>query len=290
MRVVFMGTPDFAVPTLSESWRRGTRWRPSIPSRRGRPAAAWASASRPCTPSPRGGPSVRHPAIPEGRGRAAGVRPARADVAVVVAYGLILPKPVLEAPARTAASTCMLRRCRAGAAPHRSSVPSWPATARPPRPSCAWTRAWTPGRSAWRSASIGPDMTAGELHDLLSGRGARLMVRALADLERGTPACTPQAADGVTYAAKIGKDETGIDFTRPAREVHNHVRGLSPVPGAWLEVARRQARAHQGSAHALAAGNRPGAARDGPRRRADHCLRRGRGPRPGGSSAPASGR
>ena len=64
------------------------------------------------------------------------------------------------------------------------------------------------------------------------------MVRALADLERGTLQCQPQAADGVTYAAKIGKDEGRIDFSRPAGEVHNHIRGLSPVPGAWFEVAR----------------------------------------------------
>ena len=79
-------------------------------------------------------------------------------------------------------------------------------------------------------------MTAGELHDFLAGRGARLMMRALANLERGTLQCQAQAADGVTYAAKIGKDEGRIDFSRPAGEVHNHIRGLSPVPGAWFEA------------------------------------------------------
>jgi methionyl-tRNA formyltransferase len=83
---------------------------------------------------------------------------------------------------------------------------------------------------------IEPDMTAGELHDFLAGRGARLMVRALANLERGTLQCQAQAAEGVTYAAKIGKDEGRIDFSRRAIEVHNHIRGLSPVPGAWFEV------------------------------------------------------
>ena len=106
---------------------------------------------------------------------------------------------------------------------------------------------------------IGPDMTAGELHDLLAGEGAELMVRALAELERGGLSCTPQPAEGVTYAAKIDKAETRIDFTRPAREVHNRVRGLSPAPGAWFEashegrterikVLRTQARGRQRAA------------------------------------------
>ena len=84
---------------------------------------------------------------------------------------------------------------------------------------------------------IGPDMTAGELHDLLAMRGAELMVRALADLEHGALSCQPQPAAGVTYAAKIDKGETRLDFTLTAREVHDRVRGLSPAPGAWVEVA-----------------------------------------------------
>jgi methionyl-tRNA formyltransferase len=83
---------------------------------------------------------------------------------------------------------------------------------------------------------IEPDMTAGELHDLLAGRGARLMSRALANLERSTLQCRAQPSEGITYAAKIGRDDGRIDFDRPAGEVHNHIRGLSPVPGAWFEV------------------------------------------------------
>jgi len=79
-------------------------------------------------------------------------------------------------------------------------------------------------------------MTAGELHDLLAGRGARLMSRALANLERNTLQCRAQPSEGITYAAKIGRDDGRIDFNRPAGEVHNHIRGLSPVPGAWFEV------------------------------------------------------
>jgi methionyl-tRNA formyltransferase len=83
---------------------------------------------------------------------------------------------------------------------------------------------------------IGADMTAGELHDALAGVGARMMPVALSALERGTLQLTPQPADGVTYAAKIDKGETRIDWTKPWREVHAHCRGLSPFPGAWFEL------------------------------------------------------
>jgi methionyl-tRNA formyltransferase len=93
--------------------------------------------------------------------------------------------------------------------------------------------------------AIGPDTTAGELHDLLAARGAKLMQRALADLERGALGCMPQPAEGVTYAGKIDKGETRIDFARPAREVHDRVRGLSPAPGAWFEAA------HEGRAERI---------------------------------------
>jgi methionyl-tRNA formyltransferase len=84
---------------------------------------------------------------------------------------------------------------------------------------------------------IGADMTAGELHDQLSRLGADLMTRALGALERGTLQFTPQPVDGVTYAAKIDKTETRIDWTKPWQAVHDHSRGLSPFPGAWCEAA-----------------------------------------------------
>jgi methionyl-tRNA formyltransferase len=84
---------------------------------------------------------------------------------------------------------------------------------------------------------IGPDMTAGELHDVLASRGAGLMLATLAELTAGRLVCSPQPAQGVTYAPKIDKRETRIDFARAAREVHNHVRGLLPLPGAWMEIA-----------------------------------------------------
>ncbi|MHA1166088.1 MAG: methionyl-tRNA formyltransferase, partial [Alphaproteobacteria bacterium] len=84
--------------------------------------------------------------------------------------------------------------------------------------------------------NIGADKTAGELHDVLARTGADLMVRALAALERGSLDCVAQGQEGVTYASKIEKSEARIDWTRPAPDVHNHIRGLSPFPGAWFEL------------------------------------------------------
>jgi methionyl-tRNA formyltransferase len=83
---------------------------------------------------------------------------------------------------------------------------------------------------------IGADMTAGDLHDALARLGADLMVRALGALERGTLQLTPQASEGVTYASKIDKGETRIDWGKPWQAVHDHCRGLSPFPGAWFEL------------------------------------------------------
>jgi len=88
---------------------------------------------------------------------------------------------------------------------------------------------------------IGPDMTAGELHDVLARRGADLMVRALDALERGSLQLVPQPQASVTYAAKIEKNETRIDWTKPWKAVHDHCRGLSPFPGAWFELSGRDA-------------------------------------------------
>ena len=87
--------------------------------------------------------------------------------------------------------------------------------------------------------AIAPDMTAGELHELMAKRGAALMVRTLSQLERHELACTPQSADGASYAPKIGREETRLDFLQPAEVVHNRVRGLSPFPGAWLEIVHQ---------------------------------------------------
>jgi methionyl-tRNA formyltransferase len=165
-----------------------------------------------------------------------------AAAAAVVAYGLILPRPVLEAPR----SGCLNL--------HASALPRWRGAAPIARAlmagdamTAATVMRMDEGLDTGpvclsESVPIGPEMTAGELHDVLAERGAALMVQALAAIGRGALACTPQPEAGVTYAAMIDKAETGIDFTRPAREVHNHVRGLSPFPGAWFAAGEKRER------------------------------------------------
>jgi methionyl-tRNA formyltransferase len=164
------------------------------------------------------------------------LRAHEADVAVVVAYGLILPKPVLDAPPLGCFNL------------HASALPRWRGAAPINRAIMAGDAATAvmvmrmeegldtgPVAMAERVA-IGADMTAGELHDRLAPLGADLMARALAALEKDALVLTPQPAEGVTYAAKIDKAETRIDWTRPWKEVHDHARGLSPFPGAWCEI------------------------------------------------------
>ncbi len=160
-----------------------------------------------------------------------------ADAAVVVAYGLILPKPILEAFPLGSFNL------------HASLLPRWRGAAPIQRAIMAGDRETGmmvmkmeegldtgPIAMADRVA-IGPDATAGELHDILAQRGSKLMVVALAALERGTLQLTPQPDAGVTYANKIEKSETRIDWTPPWQKVHDHCRGLSPFPGAWFERA-----------------------------------------------------
>ena len=240
MRLVFMGTPDFAVPTLSALMAAGhqvaavyTR----APRSAGRgmgerksPVHAYAEAARLPVLTPR---SLRDTAEQDAfAGHAA-------DVAVVVAYGLILPPPVLEAPRNGCLNL------------HASALPRWRGAAPIQRAVMAGDAATAASIMRMEEGldtgpvclagpvSIGPDMTVGELHDVLAERGAALMVQALGEIERGALACVPQPDQGATYAAKIDKSETGIDFTRPAGEVHNHVRGLSPFPGAWLAAGEK---------------------------------------------------
>jgi len=159
-----------------------------------------------------------------------------ADVAVVIAYGLLLPRAVLDAPREGCLNM------------HGSALPRWRGAAPLQRAimagdteTAAMVMRMEEGLDTGpvclaERIGIGPDMTAGELHDSMMVIGAGLMVRALAALERGSLVCTPQPAEGVTYAAKIEKAETQIDFTRPATVVHDHIRGLSPFPGAWFEA------------------------------------------------------
>jgi len=237
LRIVFMGTPDFSVPTLAEILGAGHEvvaayTQPSRPAGRGMaerlsPVAQFAASAGIPVKSP---PSLKN----EAEQRAfAGLG---ADAAVVVAYGLLLPRPILIAPRFGCLNL------------HASALPRWRGAAPIQRAIMAGDRETAvmvmrmeegldkgPVCLAER-IPIAPEATAGELHDELARRGASLMVRALGALERGSLDCTPQAEAGATYAAKIDKAEAHIDFARPAQEVHNRIRSLSPVPGAWFET------------------------------------------------------
>lgn len=237
LRIVFMGTPDFAVPALMELVSAGhdvmaVYTQPPRPAGRGMedrksPVHLQAESSGIPVFTPK---SLRGPAEQET------LRALGADVAVVVAYGLILPAPILEAPSFGCLNL------------HASALPRWRGAAPIQRAIMAGDTETAvmvmrmdegldtgPVCLAER-VPIGPSTTAGELHDELARIGAILLVRALAALERGSLDCTPQPRAGVTYAAKIDKAEARIDFTRPARDVHNLIRGLSPFPGAWFEA------------------------------------------------------
>ncbi len=236
MRIVFMGTPDFSVPVLAEIIGQGHEvvaayTRAPKPAGRGMelklsPVHAMAQRFGIPVHTPK---SLRTP-------EAADLFASHdADVAVVVAYGLILPEAILEAPRE-----CCLNL-------HASLLPRWRGAAPIQRAIMAGDAATgvmvmkmdigldTGPVAMAERVSISPDMTAGELHDKLSPLGADLMGRALAALSRGGLTFQPQAEAGVTYAHKIEKAEARIDWTLPAKAVHDHIRGLSPFPGAFFE-------------------------------------------------------
>jgi methionyl-tRNA formyltransferase len=237
MRLIFMGTPDFAVPTLLELAVAGHEI-VGVYTRAAKPAGRGLELQ----PSPverearRLGLPVLTPTTLRTDEAVATFRAHSADAAVVVAYGLILPKAILEAPRLGCFNV------------HASLLPRWRGAAPINRAIMAgdvesgvtimqMDEGLDTGAMAMAErVSIGPDMTAGDLHDALARLGADLMLRAIAAAERGSLSLTPQPAAGVTYAAKIGKDETRIDWTKPWRDVHNHIRGLSPSPGAWFEI------------------------------------------------------
>ncbi|MGI9383072.1 MAG: methionyl-tRNA formyltransferase [Methyloligellaceae bacterium] len=239
MRLVFMGTPDFAVPTLTGLIGAGyavagVYTQPPRPAGRGmaeRRSPVHAVADQAGLP-------VFTPTTlkdPEAQAELAGLG---ADVAVVVAYGLILPKPVLAAPRH------------GGLNLHGSYLPRWRGAAPIQRAILAGDTETgimvmrmdegldTGPVCLGERMPIGGDMTAGELHDRMATLGADLILRALAALARGSLDCTPPPEAGASYAPKIEKAETRIDWARPAAEVHNHIRGLSPFPGAWCELER----------------------------------------------------
>ena len=236
LRLVFMGTPDFAVPTLA-----------ALVAQNHDVAAVYTRAPQPAgrgmelRPSPverearRLGIAVLTPKTLRTPDVQAAFGAHGADAAVVVAYGLILPTPVLDAPRLGCFNL------------HASALPRWRGAAPINRAimagdteTAATVMKMAEGLDTGPIAltepvAIGADMTAGELHDMLAQAGAGLMVRALDALSHGTLTLTPQAETGVTYATKIGNAETRIDWTQPWPAVHNHIRGLSPFPGAWCE-------------------------------------------------------
>ena len=234
MRVIFMGTPEFSVPALQAVHAAheivSVYSQPPRPAGRGkkdRPSPVQARAEALGLP-------VRHPASlksPEAQAEFAALK---SDVAVVVAYGLILPQPVLDAPARGCLNihASLLPRWRGAAPIHRAVMAGDAETGvsimrmeagldTGPVLLCART-------------PIGPEETTAELHDRLAAMGAAAIREALGRLDRLTPVPQPEA--GVTYAAKIDKAEARVDWSRPAEEVDRLIRGLSPFPGAWVEI------------------------------------------------------
>ena len=160
-----------------------------------------------------------------------------ADVAVIVAYGLILPKPILDAWPFGAFNlhASLLPRWR-GAAPINRAIMAGDVDTGVMVMKMEEGLDTGPIAMAER-VPIASDATAGDVHDRLARLGADLMVRALGAMERGSLTLTPQPEAGATYASKIGKDETRISWARPWQEVHDHIRGLAPFPGAWFDIA-----------------------------------------------------
>lgn len=238
LRLVFMGTPDFAVPTLLELVGSGHDVA-AVYTRAPRPAGRGMALS----PSPvareaeRFGLPVLTPKTLKDADAAVAMRAHGADAAVVVAYGLILPRPILEAFPLGSFNlhASLLPRWRGAAPIHRAIMAGDKQTG-------VMVMKMDEGLDTGPIAmaqrvAIGPDVTTGDLHDELARLGAKLILVALGALERGSLTVTPQADDGATYADKIDKRETRIDWTQSWNRVHDHCRGLSPFPGAWFELA-----------------------------------------------------
>jgi methionyl-tRNA formyltransferase len=232
-----MGTPDFSVPVLDALIAAGHRVvavysQPPRPAGRGLTEAKSPVQRRAETL----GLPVKTPKNFKSESDPAEFAALNADAAVVVAYGLLLPRAVLAAPRFGCFNV------------HASKLPRWRGAAPIQRAIMAGDTTTavnimqmdegldTGPVCLGRDVSITPEMTAGKLHDVLSSLGAELMVEALAKLEAGTLQANPQPVEGITYAAKIDKRETRIDFALPAHTVANHIRGLSPYPGAWFEA------------------------------------------------------
>jgi methionyl-tRNA formyltransferase len=235
MRIVFMGTPEFSVPVLQALVDAGhdiaaVYCQPPRPAGRGkktRPSPVQVCAEKTGLP-------VRHPVSLKSAEAQAEFAALNADVAVVVAYGLILPEPVLNAPRFGCLNihASLLPRWRGAAPIHRAIMAGDRETG-----VCIMqmeTGLDTGPVLMRESTVIGAADTTGTLHDRLSLMGADLIIRALDQLSDLTP--VPQPGEGVTYAAKIDKAEARLDWNRPASVVDRYIRGLSPFPGAWCEI------------------------------------------------------
>ncbi|WP_370157398.1 methionyl-tRNA formyltransferase [Salipiger bermudensis] len=232
MRVIFMGTPEFSVPVLDALVEAGHEiaavyCQPPRPAGRGqkdRPTPVHARAEAL-------GLEVRHPVSLKSPDEQARFAALKADVAVVVAYGLILPQAILDAPAKGCLNihASLLPRWRGAAPIHRAILSGDAQTG-----ICIMQMeaGLDTGPVLLREATeIGAEETTGELHDRLSAMGAGLIVQALSQLDSLTPEVQPE--EGVTYAQKIDKAEAAVDWTRPAEEISRQIRGLAPFPGAW---------------------------------------------------------
>jgi methionyl-tRNA formyltransferase len=239
LRLIFMGTPEFSVPTLLELVAHGHEVA-AVYTRAAKPGGRRGLTLQP-TPVEQEARRLKIPVLtpktlktPEALEE---LRAHDADTAVVVAYGMILPQAILDAPRLGCFNlhASLLPRWR-GAAPINRAIMAGDAE------TGVMVMKMDVGLDTGDVAmaervAISDRMTASDLHDELSRLGAGLMVRALAALERGTLRLTKQPDEGVTYAAKIDKAEARIDWTKPARDVLRHIHGLSPFPGAWCEMA-----------------------------------------------------
>jgi methionyl-tRNA formyltransferase len=262
LRIVFMGTPEFSVPVLTEILGQGHDV-VAVYTRPPKPAGRRGLATLPSpvhTAAERFGIPVFLPTTLRSDAAAAAFREHAADVAVVVAYGLILPPAILEAPRLACLNL------------HASLLPRWRGAAPIQRAIMAGDRETgvmvmqmeagldTGPVGLVDRVMIGAEETAGELHDRLSRLGADLMVRALAALSRGSLHFTVQSEEGVVYAHKIDKAEARIDWSRSARDLHDLVRGLAPSPGAFFEAdfGKGPERIKILRAHVVAAQGQPG--------------------------------
>jgi methionyl-tRNA formyltransferase len=238
LRLIFMGTPDFAVPTLLELVAHGHEIA-AVYTRAAKPAGRGMKLQQ--SPVEQQAQRLNIPVLTpttlKTSEAAAEFRAFDADAAVVVAYGMILPQAILDAPAQGCYNlhASLLPRWR-GAAPINRAVMEGDAE------SGVMVMKMDIGLDTGDVAMaerlpISDSMTAADLHDALAPLGADLMVRAMGALERGQLRLTKQSEQGVTYAAKIEKAEARIDWQQPARAVLRHIHGLSPFPGAWCELA-----------------------------------------------------